>query len=144
MTGELVCVRARFVCRFEVFPEVETWLVDFAKGTKLQAEDLLKLQLIVEELMTNSIRHGSCGDKSHIEIELRELEDRVLINYDDSGILFDPTIYSLPTPSTQTRSGYGWVLIRGFCHDIDYQRQDTINRTRLALPIQPRGPDLKP
>ena len=127
--------RATFRCEFAAIGDAMALASGFADSLKLTQEDAVKLQLVVEELMTNTIRHGLVDPDKEISIELIENDGAVKIQYCDQGTAFDPSTYEAPAPEAQDPAGYGWILIRGFCRNIAYNRLCDINRTSLELPI---------
>lgn len=135
MTRGTAHSQASFRCAFEAINDAMAQIAGFAELAKLASEETIKLQLVIEELMTNSIRHGGATSESQIEVELLSLDDRVTIQYVDHGKPFDPIAYQPPSPEDQGDAGYGWVLIRGICRDIAYSREGTLNKMSLALPL---------
>lgn len=127
----------RVTCRsaFDAMDDAMAQIAGFGDHADLPAEDAIKLQLVIEELLTNSIRHGRCGERNAIEIDLWANDHQVRIAYADRGIAFDPTKYNAPSPENQGEAGYGWVLIKGICQSIDYARANDVNKTSLLMPL---------
>jgi anti-sigma regulatory factor (Ser/Thr protein kinase) len=96
----------------------------------------LKLQLIVEELFTNSIRHGGSGV---VKIILVGEDHRVHIRYEDNGNIFDPFNSDNDTPLQRPADKrvpvhLGLILIRAFA---EHARHEVLaeggNRIVLSL-----------
>ncbi len=83
----------------------------------------LKLQLIVEELFTNSIRHGGSGV---VKIILTGEDHRVHLRYEDNGNVFDPfdpaNDIPLQRPAEERVAGHlGLILIRAFAEQARHE-----------------------
>jgi len=126
--------RARYPSNYDAIADAMAQISGFAEHVGLLTEDQLKLQLVVEELMTNTIRHGGVKPEDMIEIGFARNAETIAILYSDSGIEFDPVAYQLPEPGAST-AGYGWVLIRGLCRAMHYSRQAQANVLNLDLPV---------
>lgn len=92
--------------------------------------DIQRLQLVAEELFTNSIRHGygaECASPVTAAVSRGELGLR--LRYCDRAPLFDLTAYA--PEETPAIGGLGIPLIRGMSKAVRYQRQDGLNITEL-------------
>ncbi len=105
------------------------------------AEDVESdLNLVLEELFVNSIRHGGCqGVEDAAEAQFTMLPDGVCLEYADRGAEFDPTQAPAPdlpaTLAERTEGGLGIHLIRQIMRDIEYHRWGGWNRLRMRRPI---------
>ena len=91
--------------------------------------------LIVEELFTNSIRHGSASVHSEpIEVGLATCGNDLILHYADRGIPFDPTVASsgVDTASFEV-GGQGLRMIQGLSRDAVYQRKGGRNQLRMTV-----------
>jgi serine/threonine-protein kinase RsbW len=102
------------------------------------------LNLVLEELFVNSIRHGGCaGVEGAAEIQFTMLPDGVGLEYADRGEPFDPT--EAPAPditaplAERAVGGLGIHLMRQIMRDIEYHRLDGWNRLRMRRPIPAEG-----
>ena len=74
------------------------------------------LDLVVEELLTNTLRHGKPYQDAPIEVRLAYHEPATFLTYHDGGTAFDPR-HDLPLDvrelSLEERpiGGLGWPLI---------------------------------
>jgi serine/threonine-protein kinase RsbW len=96
------------------------------------------LNLVLEELFTNTIRHGSCtGAEGVAEVLLSRHPKGVIIEYADRGLSFDPTAAPaarLTAPLEERSTGrLGIHLIRQIVRDFEYQRSNGWNRVRMRL-----------
>lgn len=96
------------------------------------------LNLVLEELFTNTLRHGGCtGVEGVAEVGFSRHPDGVTIEYADRCLPFDPTaapIASLNAPlEERSAGGLGIHLIRQIVRDFEYQRSNGWNRVRMRL-----------
>jgi anti-sigma regulatory factor (Ser/Thr protein kinase) len=95
------------------------------------------VELVVEEIATNIIRHSRASDESEVVLSL-ELGESVVLTVEDSGMPFDPT--QQPDPKapdsidTAKVGGLGLVLVRKASKRIEYERTAT-QRNRLTVTI---------
>lgn len=76
------CLRAENWARIAGFPEVL----------------VLRLVLVIEELFTNTIKHGYCGESNRpVRISLVRVGDMAHLDYRDQGPPFDPIHTRPPT-----------------------------------------------
>jgi anti-sigma regulatory factor (Ser/Thr protein kinase) len=107
----------------------------FAADAALPADAAFQLNLVLEELVTNTIIHGQVapGDEIHLRLERRG--DVIEADLVDTGAAFDPR--TLPAPELdaplESRSigGLGVHLVRQFVDELDYRRENDRNHLRL-------------
>jgi len=88
--------------RYAALPELMAWLTRHAAELAIDAADAQRLQLIVEELLTNTIRHGHKGEcDAAIGIRLDRHEGRPALSYSDTARPFDPTVDATTSPHFQ-------------------------------------------
>ncbi len=75
----------------------------------LGTEPLQNLELLVTELVTNSVRHAGLDTEGWVAIELSVTDDRVRVEATDPGRGFDPA--NLPTAPELRPSGWGLYLV---------------------------------
>ena len=85
------------------------------------------LNLVLEELFTNSVRHGGCrGREGVVHVRLSMLPNGVGLEYADQGTSFDPATVPPPdlqSPLEERRSGgLGIHLMRQIMRDFEYRR----------------------
>lgn len=91
-----------------------------------------RLQLVVEELFTNTIAHGYGGEcAAPVRIGLSRSGDRLTLRYIDQAAAFDPGKIAPATVSTAAIGGLGLDLIQGMSKNIRYQRLGPLNVTEL-------------
>ncbi len=112
----------------------------FVHDHSLGERDGHVLQLVLEEIVTNLIRHGYDDDDSHeILVRLELEEDRLTIQIEDDGRSFDPR--SAQSPDTDAPifdrpiGGLGLHLVRSFVDEVDHCRR----AGRNILTLRKRG-----
>lgn len=104
----------------------------------LSRKTLAEINLVLDEVITNTIEHGN-GDKKHpIDITLTKIGLKLTIQIIDAGLPFDPTICKLPDTSLPLEQrkcgGLGILLVSQFCDFWNYNRSKgknilTLNKT---------------
>jgi anti-sigma regulatory factor (Ser/Thr protein kinase) len=93
----------------------------FCRDRSLGPEVEFDLNLALEELFTNALRHGGCeGMQQAMEVRLQAAGDGVRVEFRDRGRPFDPT--AAPAPDLSVIGGLGIHLVRGIMDDLEYQR----------------------
>src|SRR5579871_2440302 len=123
--GELQCLVA----------EITRFCRENALGDEVEFE----LNLVLEELFTNSVRHGGCaGMKNAVRVRLAKHTDGVHVEYFDHGAAFDPLTAPLPAidrPIEERQVGcLGIHLVRQIMQDLEYHREGEWNRITMRRP----------
>lgn len=112
-------------------------LVDrFTALHRLGDEDSNAIHIVVDEVLSNCIRHGLGKAKSHAIAVTLELSGReIVIGVEDDGVAFDPTQVAAPelagTLDERSEGGMGVAFVRALTDAIEYQR--IAGRNRLTL-----------
>jgi len=111
----------------------------FADEHGLPAAVAFQLNLVLDELVTNTIDYGhppgSARADATIRLRLDRVGDVVEAELVDAGAPFDPR--TLPDPDltapleTRRVGGLGVHLVRQYVDEIDYRRENGRNRLRL-------------
>ena len=111
----------------------------FFTGAGLAHDDCLRVNLVLEELFTNSVRHGYRGEcDAPIWVSLRAAPGKLHVTYEDSAPPFNPYV-GLPEfePEATLRSrrigGLGVLLTRRLAQSRDYAYLYGRNRIRLEF-----------
>jgi serine/threonine-protein kinase RsbW len=111
----------------------------FCREHSLGSEVEFELNLVLEELFTNSIRHGGCaGMENAVHVRLQLHENGVHVEYADRGMAFDPL--SAPPPDLEMRledrnvGGFGIHFVRQIMRDLEYRRQGGWNQITMRRP----------
>jgi anti-sigma regulatory factor (Ser/Thr protein kinase) len=110
-----------------------------AKSTALPARDLDRLQLVVEELVTNIVTHGVPPAGSRIGFRFERAFDSMRLEITDRGAPFDPRsdvrASKRGTSHAEKEGGVGWPLILRWCRIDAYERNAGANRVVLIMPL---------
>lgn len=104
-------------------------------------DDRLRLRLVVEELLTNTIEHGHAGGADvDVEVALRRVERGIELHLADPGPPFDPRVGADPghidAPAAERQpGGLGLHLVHTLSAQIDYHHDGSHNRLRLRLDL---------
>jgi serine/threonine-protein kinase RsbW len=129
------CTRS-FYPALETLPEamhfVESALTDLK--VSISRSLLRRIQLVVEELFVNTVRHGYSEIMpvvDTIRLSIETSENRVMLRYQDAAPAFNPlegiTDHS-PNPTVPlTLGGQGRNMIQTFSDEVRYNRQASNN-----------------
>jgi len=111
----------------------------FCREHSLGDEMEFDLNLVLEELFTNSVRHGGCaGMENAVLVRLQLLDHAVLVEFADRGTPFDPLTAPVPnieaTLEERGVGGLGVHLVRQIMRDLEYRRADGWNRLTMQRP----------
>lgn len=128
------------LARMKELRALRCFLEGFFARAGLPHDDCLRVNLVLEELFTNTVKHGYRGEcDAPIWIGLRATQGGVQATYEDCGPPFNPYA-SLPTefsPETTLRSrklgGLGVLLTRKLAQSRDYAYLYGRNRIRLEF-----------
>ena len=114
-----------------------TELVDEFKARHgLADEDANAIHVVLDEILSNSIRHGLAGAASHaIAVTLELSGGEIVVEIEDDGVAYDPTQAPAPvlagTLDERKEGGLGITFVRALTSSIEYRRID--GRNRLVL-----------
>lgn len=116
------------------------WLSRYCSEAGLGDDIQFRLNLALEELFTNAVRHGGCaGMPDAAAIHLCREAGEVLVEYIDRGRPFDPA--DAPKPdldsplAERVPGGLGLHFVRQLAADFEYHRVDERNRITLRLAL---------
>jgi serine/threonine-protein kinase RsbW len=127
--------------RLEELERIALELERFCQAQALDGDVEYDLNLVLEELFTNSLRHGGCdglADAAWMQIE--RADDGIYLIYADRGAPYDP-IASAPRPDLsapieqRSAGGLGVHLVRQIMTDIEYKREGDWNRLSMRRPL---------
>ena len=119
-------------------PRLLGLLDDCAGRLGVAPDDVLRLQLIAEELFTNTVAHGHGGDsEAPVSLALGRDANGLCLQYSDAAPAFDPFDDSFEIgrklPSTAAIGGWGIELVRGMARACSYRREDGRNVIDIEL-----------
>ena len=112
--------------------EVNTAFAGFAEENALPVDIRRSISIALDELLTNSLTHGSTGrDPCSVSVEVQLDEERVTVTVTDDGMPFDPFARDAPdtTLSVEERpiGGLGIHLVGRLMDEVSYQRREDHN-----------------
>ncbi len=111
----------------------------FCAAQGLTGDPQFQLTLALDELFTNSVRHGGCkGVAAAVEIRLEAAAGAVRVEFRDRGASFNPL--TVPPPNLaapleeRAQGGLGVHFVRQIMRNLQYDRCGEWNRLRMELP----------
>jgi anti-sigma regulatory factor (Ser/Thr protein kinase) len=128
-----------FLARMDRLRALRDFLESFCSEASVARDQCLRLNLILEELFTNTVRHGHRGDSdAPVWITLTTQSGSVGLTYEDTAPPFNP--YGTPPdapPDTTVKmrkiGGLGVLLTRKLASSREYAYLYGRNRIRLGL-----------
>lgn len=128
-----------FPSRQESLREARAFLEGFCEGAGIARQDCLKLNLVVEELFLNTVKHGHRGGSdAPVWIRLASQGGSVRLTYEDHAPPFNPfaparrEMLEALAP-TRREGGLGVMLAHGLTSGTEYAYLFGRNRIRLTL-----------
>lgn len=113
---------------YDLFPNRENIAIDIqAEDIPLKAERLFPIGVIINELISNSFKHGFHGrDRGRISIDVSLEGEEFALRYRDDGI-------GLVADGIPRANGFGMTLIRSYCErlhgQLDFSGDDGLSFT---------------
>lgn len=139
MTDDAISAAAgTFSARAGELGRIGTFLNDFCTRQGVAKEQCLRLNLVVEELFTNTVRHGHRGDSdAPVWVSVDAGPSEVHVTYEDTAPPFNPYALFASVPDTTLSlrriGGLGVLLTRELAASRDYAYLFGRNRIRLTL-----------
>jgi anti-sigma regulatory factor (Ser/Thr protein kinase) len=140
MTERLI----EFAPDIEDLSRLESELEAFAKDAALDFKLVMQLNLVLEELLTNTISYGCAGSVDHwLKVELKTAKDVLTIVLSDNAEPFDPTIRKEVDTSASLEDrgigGLGIHIVTSMVDQLTYKRIDDVNQLTLIKNIKNSG-----
>jgi serine/threonine-protein kinase RsbW len=132
---------AVFAAKLERLRALHDFVDRFCRDTGIGADPCLRLNVLLEELFTNTVRHGHRGDSdAPVWVTLSAGSDAVHITYEDRAPPFNPygaTADASPDTTLRSRrlGGLGVLLTRRLAASREYAYLYGRNRIRLACAL---------
>lgn len=128
---------------------LEAFIDAFCERESLPEKTRYHLNVAIEELVVNAIRHGACDPREGaIRLTMWMEADEVRMTLCDTGRPFDPLAFPAPdlTASLLDRpvGGLGVHLVRCLIPGIRYERHGDRNWLYLAKPVVADDDDIAP
>jgi anti-sigma regulatory factor (Ser/Thr protein kinase) len=136
-------VTRAFPARFAIVPETAKFVETFCGAHGIGHDDTLRLVLVVEELVANTIMHGHRVEcDAPITLTLRLVAEGIELRYEDTAPAFDITAAlanaeATPDAALEARpvGELGLRLLAHYGRDARYRRESGRNRTWLTIRI---------
>jgi serine/threonine-protein kinase RsbW len=111
----------------------------FCRENAQNEQAAFELNLVLEELFVNAVKHGGCaGISDAARIALRLRDGFVETTYRDRGAPFDltqaPEADATSTLAERKPGGLGIHLVRHIMRDVAYRREDEWNLLTMRYP----------
>lgn len=132
--------RIRVPARLAAFDEVRHLAGTFVALAGLPAREAGRLELVLEELFVNAVRHGYGGEcESLIGASLRRDADSIFLRFEDEAPPFDPLSVATPAfgadPDARSVGGLGLHIARSYALRLEYRREGALNVVEMVLPL---------
>jgi serine/threonine-protein kinase RsbW len=130
----------RFSARMRALPEILDCVRQACCQAGIVAPAALRAELVIEELFTNTVRHGYQGE-CDLPVWLHVLPSpgTLCLTYQDAAAAFDP-LAQRPYPETRAPDcigGHGINLVCRLSSSIAYRRADERNILTLLFTVAP-------
>ncbi len=107
---------------------------DFLGGSCLEERSCVKAAILVEELVSNCLRHGGAKRDLSLSLSLHEIHDTVVLNIKDDGPAFDPSgETNFVGPDPESGGKIGLAIVRAWGDEIAYSRNNGCNVLHLTI-----------
>ncbi len=133
----MTAVSGEFRREIEAIGEVFAFLETFADAQEIDEKTAFCINLVVEELFTNMVRHNEGGgDRIAVSVERRD--DRLHLELIDSNVEpFDPQTAEIPMVNAEIEErrpgGLGIYLVKKMVDDLDYTYETETRRMRISV-----------
>jgi len=134
--------QAEFPARMAALRDTAAFAQSFCERHGVERDDALRLKLVIEELFTNTVKHGHrCESDSPVRIRLTTSDGGVSVLYEDSAPRYDPLARLSAAPkdlgaSVETRpvGGLGVYLLGQLVAGARYAYEEGRNRLWFTMP----------
>ena len=107
---------------------------EFLAGHRLDPFVEVKVAILVEELVSNVLRHGGADRDIYVWLLLSASGEVVTLEIEDDGVPFDPsTAARTMGPDPLTGGGIGLAFVQAWGDEIAYARIEDRNTLRLKI-----------
>jgi serine/threonine-protein kinase RsbW len=128
-----------FPSRLESLKGARAFLEGFCEEAGVARQPCLKLNLVIEELFLNTVKHGHRGGSdAPVWITLSAQDGDIRLSYEDRAAPFNPFAAATremleALAHTRREGGLGVMLAHGLTTDTDYAYLFGRNRIRLGI-----------
>ena len=114
---------------------VSSEMAEFCKKNNIDNRNSQMIALSAEEMISNIIVYGYKNKKQNfIDINLKKIDDSLILRIRDDGMPFDPTKYENDNDEKYTTSGI--KLVEGITNKMTYMRILNLNNTILEINLR--------
>jgi len=129
---------AVFESRTAELRRMSAWFREFAREAGMPPERAFDVELCLNELMSNVIRHAYDDNETRrLLVTLEHVPGTLRAVLEDDGRPFDPTSAPAPSPLAALPSdrtgGWGIPIVRAFASDVGYERSEGRNRVSIEF-----------
>ena len=107
-------------------------IIDFANQNNVSNRNSNVIGIAAEELISNIIYYGYKKKiKNYIDVNLKVLNDKIILRIRDDGLPFDPTKYEFDEQKNYSTSGIN--LIMKLTNNVNYMRILNLNNTVIEI-----------
>lgn len=129
-------------CSTAALAELRSFLQQNKAIFKLSEVDRHQVTLAVEEVCANLIIHShACNPKEEINLEVKELNKKIIVEITDKGDAFNLLEYKVPDLSQvieeKRKGGIGILLVKKIMDEIEFESKNGKNICRLIKNFRP-------
>ena len=133
----MTAISGDFRREIEALGEVFAFLETFADGQEVDEKTAFCINLVVEELFTNMVRHNE-GGGDRITVSIERQDNRVHLELVDSDVEpFDPETVEAPPVDAgigeRRPGGLGIFLVQSMVDDLNYDYEPEGRRMRITV-----------
>lgn len=119
--------------RLDAVGDAGDWMASWLAPREVPPDTIFAMRLCLEEALANIAMHGAAENQVSIGAALAEEPGRLVLSISDDGPPFDPVTAALP--EGQEIGGNGLLLLRRYCNDLNYRRDQGRNLLTLAFTV---------
>ena len=122
----------------DALPLIENILNEMAEADSWPMTLTMRANLVLEELVLNTLTHGDISGLTAIDLELESNQNALTIRISDDGSPFNP-LKDAPDPDVtlplaeRPIGGLGVYLVRTMGEELEYRRENDHNHLKLVV-----------
>ena len=130
-------MRRGFRREIDALDEIFRFLEDFVAEAAIDERTAFTINLVIEELFTNMVRHNA-GGGAEIDLSIDRVDDHLHLELVDSGVeRFDPASVHPPMVaagiSERSPGGLGLYLVQSMMDDVNYAYEPETRQMRVLV-----------
>jgi serine/threonine-protein kinase RsbW len=122
---------------------IREFVAEASRSLDADEQAIRDLQLAVDEVCSNSIRHGYGGQEGQIEVSVERLGHSIRVVVRDWGMAFDPEQIPVPDPDVpleeRSLGGLGLFLVQQVMDDVRFEFNDSKGNSVTMVKRLDRG-----